>query len=295
MSYFSPSISPIAMASQSHLAFLPPELEREIVESAANVHPETVPNLFLVSRRFHDWVERIRYRTVTPDGELSTYRLFALQRAIRSHAKPASFFRDRVRHLFVRDLSVDELEEIFLVCDGVQSLTIGWPTPPRPIPGLTATRPRRLNVILDDLLFVYMGMPLPPLPHPMFTLVTHLNMFDHRLDKAEILNHLTLFPVLSHLATWYDTTSPTDLLARHTKLEALIYSSGLFTMQERSSEDSRVVYMNVYKDYMQDWIGGTLGGLDFWARADIFIAKKRRGEIQPTSRCWIEEADGIGS
>jgi hypothetical protein len=36
------------------------------------------------------------------------------------------------------------------------------------------------------------------------------------------------------------------------------------------------------EDYVIEWIIGTRGGFDFWARADAFIAKKRRGEIHPS-------------
>jgi hypothetical protein len=63
--------------------------------------------------------------------------------------------------------------------------------------------------------------------------------------------------------------------------------------------------------YEQDWFDGVNDGLYFWARAELFIAKKRRGEIKPSSfssfpalagstsdfisgsRCWIEDEDGI--
>ncbi|KAJ7605939.1 hypothetical protein DFH06DRAFT_1348359 [Mycena polygramma] len=59
-------------------------------------------------------------------------------------------------------------------------------------------------------------------------------------------------------------------------------------------DDARVVYMAVSDaKYEEEWVIGTRGGLDFWARADAFIAKKRRGEIEPSSRCWIVHADGI--
>ncbi|KAJ7846717.1 hypothetical protein B0H14DRAFT_3678026 [Mycena olivaceomarginata] len=50
-----------------------------------------------------------------------------------------------------------------------------------------------------------------------------------------------------------------------------------------ASDDVRVVYDAwEYKDFRQGWLVETRGGLDFWARADTFVAKKRRGEIQPS-------------
>ncbi|KAJ7182925.1 hypothetical protein C8R43DRAFT_1116537 [Mycena crocata] len=45
-------------------------------------------------------------------------------------------------------------------------------------------------------------------------------------------------------------------------------------------------------DYEADWVAGTKGGSDFWARADAFVGKRRRGEIEPKSR-WIEDSVGI--
>ncbi|KAJ7131406.1 hypothetical protein C8R44DRAFT_774790 [Mycena epipterygia] len=43
----------------------PPELEREIFESAAQLYPNTIPNLLLVARRVNEWIERIKCNTVT--------------------------------------------------------------------------------------------------------------------------------------------------------------------------------------------------------------------------------------
>jgi hypothetical protein len=42
------------MSSDSPPVF-PPELEREMFETAAHFHPETIFNLLLVSRRVHEW------------------------------------------------------------------------------------------------------------------------------------------------------------------------------------------------------------------------------------------------
>jgi hypothetical protein len=33
--------------------------------------------------------------------------------------------------------------------------------------------------------------------------------------------------------------------------------------------------------YVEDWKVGVEGGEDFWVRAELFIAKRKRGEIQP--------------
>ncbi|KAJ7256222.1 hypothetical protein B0H12DRAFT_1112833 [Mycena haematopus] len=59
-------------------------------------------------------------------------------------------------------------------------------------------------------------------------------------------------------------------------------------------DDDRFVYMHTQIGWEEDWVTGTKGGVDFWAAAEAFIAKKRRGEIEPNSRCWIEKEDDIG-
>ncbi|KAJ7213763.1 hypothetical protein C8J57DRAFT_1517713 [Mycena rebaudengoi] len=43
--------------------------------------------------------------------------------------------------------------------------------------------------------------------------------------------------------------------------------------------------------YVEDWKVGVEGGEDFWVRAELFIAKRKRGEIQPASRYWIQDTD----
>ncbi|KAJ7303559.1 hypothetical protein DFH08DRAFT_825841 [Mycena albidolilacea] len=59
--------------------------------------------------------------------------------------------------------------------------------------------------------------------------------------------------------------------------------------------DIRFVYIILQGagDFLGGWLAQTRGGIDFWACADVFVKKKRRGEIQPASGCWIEPRDEI--
>ncbi|KAF7369321.1 hypothetical protein MVEN_00260400 [Mycena venus] len=279
---------------------LPPELEREIFEIASVFHPDTIPNLLLVSHRVYEWIEKIKYRTVTPGDHFTAMcTVPSLQRAIRSNSKLGSFFRDYIQHLFVKNLNNDELEEIFSACSGTRSLVLFQGIKRiEQIPSIGATRPRRLSLYVNDLLDTK-NPPRLPLP-PMFTFVTHLDLFDQRHHNHTI-GHLVGLPALTHLALWensMDTAERTDVLTRCRGLETLIEMHGILSDwdPERlpSIADVRFMAMVISdEDYLEDWVFGTKGGLDFWARADIFIAKKRRGEIKPESRCWIEEGDGI--
>ncbi|KAJ7744280.1 hypothetical protein DFH07DRAFT_777145 [Mycena maculata] len=48
-------------------------------------------------------------------------------------------------------------------------------------------------------------------------------------------------------------------------------------------DDVRFVFMGLSaSSYERDWEIGARGGIDFWQRADKFVAKKRRGEIKPS-------------
>ncbi|KAJ7882118.1 hypothetical protein B0H13DRAFT_1891044 [Mycena leptocephala] len=191
--------------------------------------------------------------------------------------KPASFFYDCVQHLLVKELPVNQLEEILSVCSGVKSLAL-FQRPGPLTPALGAMR------------------PLPPI----FTFVTHLDLYTSIQEGAgNIVGHLALFPALTHLAGFYSGYNVFAVLERCPKLEALIdMHPPLPQWAQIPIEDPRFVSMEVShechaKEYANAWVMGTRGGMDFWARADAFIAKKRRGEITPSTRCWIEEADGI--
>ncbi|KAJ6564593.1 hypothetical protein B0H19DRAFT_1259019 [Mycena capillaripes] len=137
----------------------------------------------------------------------------------------------------------------------------------------------------------------------MFTFVTHLDLLDYIPFATD--HHLALYPpfiallpVLTHLAMRNrlreQAAVEKQILVSCRGLEALIIPVPLEgrTAQYLSIEDVRFVYM-VVQYHEDDWVIGASGGMDFWARADAFIAKRRRGEIEPSSRCWIEEGDGI--
>ncbi|KAJ7040945.1 hypothetical protein C8F04DRAFT_1391410 [Mycena alexandri] len=275
---------------------LPLELEREIFEEAASHWPETIPSLLLVSHRAYEWIEKIKYRTVTPNGEHSTCSFRALMRAIQSDSKTPSFFRTHIRHLYVprafrRNAYVTDemLEAVLAACAGIQSLSFArGDIPAFILPTLAALRPRRLWMRNDSLVFK------TDLSRPMFTFITHVAlwlMFEH--DIASWLSLLAMFPTLTHMMTiGPQTTFVPHILASSRKLEVLVtwsHNSG----KKLDNVDDRYVNITRIRDDVEQWVMGARGGNDFWALAEDFIAKKRCREIQPDWRYWIEDADGI--
>lgn len=228
-------------------------------------------------------IERVKYKTVadSPIFPVACGTRGLLQ-IIRSNSKPASFFRDRVHNLFVENLGHEELEEIISVCSGVQFLVLFQNF--GEVPSLIATRPRRLSLHLTD---VPKSVDSPQLPNSIFNFVTHLDLFDSaHPNSGEVVACLAQLAALTHLALWKDSTDLRDVLVRCGRLQTLVDMHNFERRSEnlQSIDDVRYVCMVVSdEDYLEEWIIATRGGLDFWARADAFIAKKRRGEIKPSS------------
>ncbi|KAF7365694.1 hypothetical protein MVEN_00443100 [Mycena venus] len=296
------------MSSHS-VPVLPLDLERDIFEMTAELYPGSIPNLLLVAQRVREWVERIKYKTIILSNSPSSSWTFSLfLKVVRSNIKPTSFFRDSVRHLFV-DLypgpDRTELQEILSVCGGILSFTVldvAVAGPPI-MPGLEARKLQRLALPRDPFSEV---LNSPSAPHGMFACVTHLDIINpvHGVSDETIrtlLSNPASLPMLTHLAlACMGETSAVAiaLFARRDTLEVFInmYATSALpaVAQLPSVDDVRFVCMGLDdEDYREDWINGTKGEKDFWARADAFVAKKRRGEIKPVSRCWIEPGDGI--
>ncbi|KAJ7677798.1 hypothetical protein DFH06DRAFT_560978 [Mycena polygramma] len=281
------------------LPIFPPELERDILEAAAELYPETIPDLLLVCHRVYECqIVRIKHKTVAADGEKGSYPFRTLLRAISSDSKPASFFHAHVKYLFIRDTVADEeaLLDALSACKGIQSLALLHRKLPLSISlSLGAVRPRRLAVHLKSL------SDCIDLCRPMFALVTHLTVLDGFIFDSAAEGwtpFLAQLPSLTHLALHYGFHVLADLLESCEKLQVLVFLHRIPAGQRmylNSVEDPRFVFMALpIDDQVDDWVLGTRGGNDVWARADAFVAKKLRGEIEPRARCWIEAHDGIG-
>ncbi|KAJ7779137.1 hypothetical protein B0H16DRAFT_1501623 [Mycena metata] len=262
---------------------LPPE--REIFERAACMCFEDISSLLLVCQRVNEWIAPIRYRTVTSDGAYSTCSFRALQRAIRSNLRPLSFFRAHVRHMvvpysFIRDETSETVEQIFSACSGIQYLVFTHQLTASLLPALASLRPHRLYTYLAPQLFVE-----APLYRPMFTFVTHLALWhvtSSMLDTSRWLSFLAFIPSLTHLLIRDAFEAVPHILAASESLKVLIdYDTLPYTPElDDAGSDDRFVFLKI-RNLEEGWVKGTRGEIDYWARADMFVAKKRRGEIKP--------------
>jgi hypothetical protein len=206
-------------------------------------------------------------------------------------AKPPHFFASHVRHLAVNNNVPRALVDYILsVCTGIDNLALfNGDSTPSLMPLVDRIRPRRFSVNMRGL---FGGAP--DFTHPMFSKTTHLDVSDTFGDEWVAWNRLASLAHLTHLSFNYsDEALPGGLfheLLRDCKLlQALIIvwpSLLRFEYEaevgEYPTQDPRFV-MIVCGSYFADWLDGARGGEDFWARADNFIARKRRGEVAGTS------------
>ncbi|KAJ7777018.1 hypothetical protein B0H16DRAFT_945806 [Mycena metata] len=273
---------------------LPPELEREIFERTAYMCPQDISSLFLVSQRVNEWIAGIRYRTVTPNGVHSSCPFRVLQRAIQSNSRPLSFFRAHVRHVVmsyscIRDETSETVEQVFSAFSGIQHFVFTQQLAPFLLPVLASLRPRRFQAGFDPQLFVD-----TQLCESIFTCLTHLalwNLTSSMSDPSRCLSFFACTPSLTHLLINDAFDMVPHILAASESLQVLIDYDTVDTgsaLDDAGSDDRFVLMEN------RGGLGeGNQGRIDYWARADLFVAKKWRGEIKPKTRCWIEKADNI--
>ncbi|KAJ7229904.1 hypothetical protein GGX14DRAFT_581596 [Mycena pura] len=274
---------------------LPPELERNIFETAAVRHPRSIPTLLRVARRCLVWIEPLLYRVVR--GSNSSLAIATLK-AVRS--KPA-FLHGAVRHLSLDAgcrWSEDEATEVLAACTGIVDIILGqWYTAPALIPLLSAMRLQRLSASLE---YLFGSFAAVDLTHPLFASLTHLDASDNlRLDvEYTICAQIPLLPSLTHLClngpvAWAQVETLLTECPRLQVLAFIVVVSGRHIMrwvQNGSIRDARLVataYNHKHADHWNHWEIGAAGGRDVWAWADEFVAKKRSGSIE-VSRFWLD-------
>ncbi|KAJ7239499.1 hypothetical protein C8J57DRAFT_1478395 [Mycena rebaudengoi] len=281
----------------------PPDLEREIFEMTATEHPKTMTSLVLVAHRVLQWIEPLLYRTLVLTHKSRQHRVYALMLA--AQRTPAKFTK-YTQNLFLwheQNSPNDKCAMLLMsLCNGISRLSL-FDSKPAMLPALDNMRVNRLAVSLASLF----GNPSDPcqigIGRPLFQAVTHLEVWD--TSELAVGAPFAQLPALTHLCVTQqrgcviqqrgDLQLFLSILKKCEKLHVLI--DGYWFQVEFKQvlvDDPRLVLMTHFLgEYVAEWEVGIKGGQDFWARAEKFIAKKKRGEIKPVFRCWILEEDLI--
>ncbi|KAJ7620258.1 hypothetical protein FB45DRAFT_929820, partial [Roridomyces roridus] len=274
---------------------LPPELECLIFEYVATRWPTEVPKLLLVASRVLEWLEPYLYTVLRLD--CSDPRTDNVLAALTT--KSASFRSSAVRHLLLRSRSFQSAEintkptvDILRACPGITTLNLtGDNVGPHLLPILAGLRLERLSMEFRDLFGV--NRPVDVL-HPLFRAVTHLEIMDYNFPSNSV-EALWALPALTHL-TFRQAPPPRvlrPLLESCPHLEVVVIFPILYYLNTDAEArryvaaanlegpGSRAVVIAARRPYDDDdWERGARGGEDIWARAERFIARKRRGQIQ---------------
>ncbi|KAJ6518297.1 hypothetical protein C8R47DRAFT_960183 [Mycena vitilis] len=274
------------MASEARFSF---DIEREIFETTALMYYNTIPSLLLVARRVNLWIEPLLYRIVVAHHWRSE-TMRALVNAMAS--KPPEFFHNAVRHFALSgaaNVSFGEAKELLRRCTGLVDFGASRHfTDPGLLRVLAELPVHRLSLSLGAL---FGGLEYVNPTHAVFRCVTHIDLFD-MMDEGllEIVPLIPQLPALTHLCL--DDHTPqfilTSLLTQCPRLEILLVLYPLF--QTHAYEAARVpeehdvrLVIGQYQNSWEDWEDGAKGLPYPWSRADDFVARKQRGEIESVS------------
>ncbi|KAJ7501935.1 hypothetical protein B0H11DRAFT_1991637 [Mycena galericulata] len=256
----------------------PVEIEREIFETAAIRHPTLTHSLLRVSHRVHAWIERYLYRILIIRNSNPTASAF--------QAKPASFLAMAVRHASVSSEPNLESGIINLNLDGdVLSMC----------EALGEMNVQKLALTPSG------GTTFPPLNHPVFLSVTHLDVYKESRDVGswQTWSHLAALPALTHLCLSESISRAIlpQVVEKCPQLHLIVTAywglgcriDALEFAETLTFNDHRVVVMAVATDHETDWGKGATQDNDFWVRAEIFLTRKRNGEIDANVRCFFDD------
>jgi hypothetical protein len=242
-------------------------------------------------------IEPLLYRTLVigGTGKINGVPACSVETFTRvARTKPAPFLRDAVRHLMLNKLGKHNTRFILSTCPAVDNLFILVSTPLRPtntVPTIESMAPARLYCHLEN---VFALTHRVSFHHPVFSQLTHLEIFGEFVEGDPSSNeehpptwtNLGSLPCLTHLAL-----NPPHLVAICPKifaacpdLRALLILNALFddpapAELEILAEEPRFVVLPL-SNYVDDWVRGAITGMDYWACADVFIAKRISGEIK---------------
>ncbi|KAJ7048666.1 hypothetical protein C8F01DRAFT_1379613, partial [Mycena amicta] len=291
------------------LPHFPRELEREILEIAAETWSQEVPKLLLVAQRVYIWLEPFLYRKIHLYPGQETYPQEAFLKAASS--KPPSFLARAVRRVII-DFSLSygdctpelllPLTEALRLCTRITSFAMNRLGHQTRMFSTEIFEILRLNHLhcMGAFLTELMPSPIPmDPPQPVFCSLTHLEVFDQELQNdPRFLPFVVALPALTHLALKEHiqmTTMGTALLhrdgCRHLQvlvLLSMIACSPISATHKQWANsvggwlhDPRVV-ITLYQHW-HDCL--SVQGHAYWREANMFVEKKRLGQI-PDDHYW---------
>ncbi|KAJ7038821.1 hypothetical protein C8F04DRAFT_1231925 [Mycena alexandri] len=270
----------------------PPELEREIFELAAVWYPRAIPALLRVCHRVHCWTEPLLYAVLPLDRRRSIRdvheRLIAkpfLRTAIGHVLVDLRFFEDSEWCTLIGQiLSSTESKLDVVIKGGILDSAPGYKS------FRTALRqmPQHLTFefAMDLEIFIL-------LKESVLSTVTHLTLLHTDQYKSITWDYwlrIADLPALTHLCLTANVSRVIlpQLLDQCPRLQAVV-TTWLTPANSRArveafsyvltTPDPRVVVTNL-PDFFDEWERTARCGYDLWMRADEFIARKRRGEIE---------------
>ncbi|KAJ7059514.1 hypothetical protein C8F01DRAFT_1370429 [Mycena amicta] len=265
--------------------WLPRELEREIFTMTARLHPDMRYRLLFVARRVLIWIEPTLYRTLVFRNHHRLSQLLT--------AKSSEFFAKATRRVTLELRASDDAVGVLKLCSGVTHLAIGTYEYYEALHGafLELRQLQRLAFHPPEILRV----PEEDAPHPVFSSLTHLELFDYTDYSVNFF--CAALPALTHLALngvvgW---PRPDILLADCKKLTLLVLLAStqhyaveieaeLEILADPSLADPRVVVT-----WYKTWDEGVLDCYSYWDVAGDFAARKRQGLIKES--CFLAERD----
>ncbi|KAJ6566090.1 hypothetical protein B0H19DRAFT_1066440 [Mycena capillaripes] len=275
---------------------LPPELEREIFETAAVSCPTSIPTLMLIAERVKEWVELLLYRVVMVTsfrGRVGGFSDIPLDILLRAIAMKPPFLGSNFT--FSGGATTESsVGAILAACSAVTHLS-SLRLVPSHLNSLASLRSlSHLTVIIQTLFPRNIDFT-----HPLFRNATHLELLDYPFSQntaRALCIGLSLIPNLTHFA-FYD-----ESLCIHLRpflgttlgqLHCIITRSESYYTEEavhRLSHDERFVcIVPTNFNFLDGWVRSPGGGEDYWAIVEAFIAARRAGKVDRSSTVYPME------
>nr|GAT44810.1 predicted protein [Mycena chlorophos] len=289
-------LSPTLMDASAPL--LPPELEHKIFKITALAHPKSVPNLLLVARRVHIWVEPLLWHTLRVPKFDYTRALRQnpahARQLLAAHTKRALIDGLIRTPTWQHDL-VYEILAVLSMCPSLTCLAIDrysnriYRTLRFLLP--TFAELQRLTVHVNLLFELDADGDRLVLPR-----VMHLHALDRRSQAPRIIQRLGgAFPALANVA--FNDLRPHEIrevlrvrlridTGTQTQLQIILncMSPPPRTFTARDTDPPELgVPMRFAMKWNEPWMwaDGVDDAPNMWVRAEEFLERKRRGEIAP--------------